>query len=208
MDQEVVDSPLNPGFQSGSIEYKIVASLERVSEAFKALLWQEAKEEALSPIQIQILIFLRFHSSEKCKVSYLAQEFNLTKATISDAVKVLEQKGLIGKLTEPADTRSYTIHLTETGRNVAQKTAVFANVLSAPLQELSLGQKEILYTSLLELIYKLNQSGIISIQRMCFNCRFYGIDQNGEPHFCNLLRMPLRPYELRVNCPEHRPAER
>jgi DNA-binding MarR family transcriptional regulator len=203
MDQEVVDSPLNPGFQSGSLEYKIVASLERVSEAFKALLWQEAKEVTLSPIQIQILIFLRFHSAEKCKVSYLAQEFNLTKATISDAVKVLEQKGLIGKQTEPSDTRSYTIFLTEAGRAVAQKTALFANHLSEPLQELSLEQKEVLYTSLLELIYKLNQNGIISIQRMCFNCHFYGKNQHGSAHFCNLLRMPLKAHELRVNCPEH-----
>src|SRR5688572_14883967 len=81
--------------QNRSTESKIVASLERIAQAFRVLLWQESKEYALTPIQIQILIFLRFHSEEKCKVSYLAGEFNLSKPTISDTVKTLEQKQLI-----------------------------------------------------------------------------------------------------------------
>jgi predicted transcriptional regulator len=41
--------------------------------------------------------FLMFHSEEKRKVSYLAEEFNMTKATISDSIKVLEQKKVYSK---------------------------------------------------------------------------------------------------------------
>jgi hypothetical protein len=44
--------------QNSKIESKIVASLERISEAFRVLLWNESKENSLSPIQIQILIFI------------------------------------------------------------------------------------------------------------------------------------------------------
>ena len=72
--------------QNASVESRIVASLERVSQAFRVLLWNESKEFSLSPIQIQVLIFLLHHSDEKRKVSYLADEFNMTKATISDTV--------------------------------------------------------------------------------------------------------------------------
>ncbi|MBL0262297.1 MAG: MarR family transcriptional regulator, partial [Leptospiraceae bacterium] len=36
-------------------------------------------------------------SDQKRKVSYLADEFNMTKATISDTIKTLEQKQLIKK---------------------------------------------------------------------------------------------------------------
>lgn len=84
-------SAFNLAHQNTSVESKIIASLERVSQAFRVLLWNESKEFSLSPIQVQVLIFLLFHSSEKRKVSYLADEFNMTKATISDTIKSLEQ---------------------------------------------------------------------------------------------------------------------
>src|SRR5690554_4599506 len=102
---------------------KIVASLERISQAFRVLLWKESKEYSLSPIQVQVLIFLLHHSDEKRKVSYLADEFNMTKATISDTVKTLENKGLSSKVHDLQDTRSYTIDLTTKGKEIAEKTA-------------------------------------------------------------------------------------
>lgn len=83
--------------QNRNTESKIIASLERISQAFRVLLWQQSKEHSLSPIQVQVLIFLLHHSNEKRKVSYLADEFNMTKATISDTVKTLEQKDLFPK---------------------------------------------------------------------------------------------------------------
>lgn len=49
------DFDLNQQIQS--TESKIVASLERIAQAFRVLLWQESKEFALSPIQVQLLIF-------------------------------------------------------------------------------------------------------------------------------------------------------
>ena len=105
--------------QNSSLESKIVASLERVSQAFRVLLWNESKEHSLSPIQVQLLIFLLHHSDQKRKVSYLAEEFNMTKATISDTVKTLEQKLFIKKEFEAHDARSYIIHLTEKGKELA-----------------------------------------------------------------------------------------
>ena len=81
-------SSFNLNEQNQKIESRIVVALERISEAFRVLLWNESKENSLSPIQIQILIFIYFHSLAKCKVGYLADEFNMTKATISDSVKV------------------------------------------------------------------------------------------------------------------------
>src|SRR6218665_108299 len=100
-------SDFDPIQQTQSIESKIVASLERISQSFRVLLWQESKAFSLSPIQVQVFIFLLHHSNEKRKVSYLADEFNMTKATISDTIKTLEQKKLISKEYEQHDTRSY-----------------------------------------------------------------------------------------------------
>lgn len=196
-----MSSPFDPTRQNKNIESKIVVALERVSEAFRVLLWSESKDNALSPIQIQILIFLLFHSPEKCKVSYLAQEFNMTKPTISDSIKLLLQKGLIEKFSDPLDTRSYVIGLTMAGKQTAEKSANFAFAIEKPLSTFSEGQKEAMLSGLLQLIYKLNEAGVITVQRMCFTCASYRL-QKGD-HYCNLLQSKLADNELRVDCAEH-----
>lgn len=187
--------------QNSSIESKIIASLERVSQAFRVLLWSESKEFSLSPIQVQVLIFLLYHSAEKRKVSYLADEFNMTKATISDTIKALEQKQLIKKEYEQHDTRSYIIHLTKKGKQIAEQTSLFTKQIQVPIDKLDSNDKENLLFSLLNIIRHLNKSGIITIQRMCFTCSNYQL-KNGV-HYCKLLKNKLAENELRIDCPEH-----
>ncbi len=189
--------------QNSSVESKIIASLERVSQAFRVLLWNESKEFSLSPIQVQVLIFLLHHSDDKRKVSYLADEFNVAKPTISDTIKTLEQKQLIEKKYEPLDTRSYIIHLTEKGEDVAKKTSFFATQIQVPIDKLPSSDKENLLLSLLDIIHHLNKSGIITIQRMCLTCSYYQPKNNEQPHFCKLLNQNLADSELRIDCAEH-----
>lgn len=189
--------------QNSSIESKIVASLERISQAFRVLLWNESKEFALSPIQVQVLIFLLHHTNEKRKVSYLASEFNMTKATISDTIKTLEQKQLIKKEFEPTDTRSYVIHLTKKGKETATHTSMFAKQIQVPINKLHSSDKANLLLSLLDIIHHLNKSGVITMQRMCFTCHFYKTNKKGHQHFCELLNSKLAYNELRIDCAEH-----
>jgi DNA-binding MarR family transcriptional regulator len=188
--------------QNSNTSSKIVASLERVAQAFRVLLWQESKAHALTPIQVQALIFLLHHSEEKRKVSYLAKEFAMTKATISETVKTLEQKKLITKEFEPLDTRSYVINMTTKGKDIARKTSFFSKEILAPIEKLHQGDQEILLLSLLDIIRHLNKSGVITIQRMCMTCIYY--ESSGQDqHFCKLLNQKLHVSELRIDCPEH-----
>ncbi|MCS3532116.1 MarR family winged helix-turn-helix transcriptional regulator [Chryseobacterium sp. JUb7] len=197
------ESDFNLKHQNQSTESKIVASLERISQAFRVLLWQESKEHALSPIQVQVLIFLLNHSDEKRKVSYLADEFNMTKATISETVKSLEQKNLITKEYEPHDTRSYIIHLTQKGKEIADKTSYFTKEITAPIQKLDEQSKENMLQSLFGIIQQLNTSGVITIQRMCSTCAYFQPSKDGKEPFCKLLEQTLYAEDLRIDCPEH-----
>ncbi|MBN8789891.1 MAG: winged helix-turn-helix transcriptional regulator [Terrimonas sp.] len=194
-------SSFNPERQENKIEGKIVVALERISEAFRVLLWNESKSNALSPIQVQILIFLLFHSGEKCKVSYLAAEFNMTKATISDSVKVLFLKKLIKKTGDELDTRSFTISLTAEGKKIAEQASSFTASIEKPIGRLSDEQKKAMLDGLLKLIYELNRAGVITIQRMCFTCANYQFDKG--THYCKLLQTTLAGGRLRIDCPEH-----
>lgn len=190
--------------QNINLDNKIIAGLERLSQVFRILLWEKAKAYSLSPIQIQLLIFIRYHSADKTTVSYLAQEFNVTKPTISDAIKVLEQKKLIRKLTDSTDTRSYTIQLTAAGKKIVTGTEDFADPLVGMMEQASEKDKAILWDSISDLIWQLNRSGIISVQRTCYNCRHYMV--KNKTHFCNLLNLRLETKEIRIDCPEYENA--
>ncbi len=193
-------SVFNLDNQNANLDNKIVAGLERLSQVFRILLWEKAKKYSLSPIQIQLLIFIRHHSAEKTTVSYLAQEFNFTKPTISDAIKILEQKKLIQKVTDTTDTRSYTINLTTAGKKIVLATENFVNPLTTIISKANDTDKIVLWKNISNLIIRLNKLEVISVQRTCFNCKHYSI--KSKNHFCNLLDLKLLTQDIRIDCGE------
>jgi len=195
------ESTFNPAQQEKDISSKIVAGMERVSEVFKILLWEKAKLVGLSPIQIQILIFIAFHKRELCNVSHLAKEFNVTKPTVSDAIKVLDKKGIIIKDFSSTDSRSYSITLSESGNDTVAQTYDFSSPLKKHVDGFSQSELQSLFSTLSQLIYKLNRNGILSVQRTCYGCKFY--EKNREVDYCNLLQKELMTQEIRLDCPEY-----
>ncbi|PSL49563.1 DNA-binding MarR family transcriptional regulator [Chitinophaga niastensis] len=190
-------STFSPAQQAENTSSKVVASLERLSEAFRVLLWQEATQYGLSPIQIQVLTFLLHYPEEKRTVTSLALYFNMTKATISDAVKSLEQKSYLVRKASTTDTRSHTLHLVKEGKAIAKKVERFANPLQETVEMSSPKDQGLLLEQLMQLIYQLNQQGVISTQHMCFNCQFYTVKKG---HYCTLIKTPLKSGDLRVDC--------
>lgn len=191
-------STFSPAQQAEDTPSKIVASLERLSEAFRVLLWQEATQYGLSPIQIQVLTFLLHYPEEKRTVTTLASYFNMTKATISDAVKSLEQKNYLTRKASPTDTRSHTLHLVKEGRAVAKKVEQFAGPLQKTVAQMPLKDQAGLLEQLMQVIYQLNQQEIISSQPMCFNCEHLN-EKKG--YYCNKLKISLNNGGLRMECP-------
>lgn len=194
-------SIFNIPFQHDDINAKTVIGLERISEAFRTLLWEHAKEVKLSPIQIQILIFVAYHDDKLCTVSHLAKEFNLTKPTISDAVKVLEQKEMISKNKTSADSRSYFISLTKGGQQKVSETELFANPIKKEISKLTIKEQESLFSTISTLIHKLHKSGVITIQRTCYACKYYE-SKDSNNGYCNLIKKDISSNTVRLDCPE------
>lgn len=186
--------------QNENLNSKIVAGLERVSQVFRILLWEKTKKKKLSPIQIQLLIFIQHHSPDKATVSYLAQEFSLTKPTISDAIKVLDQKKLIQKTLSTDDGRGYSISLTKEGKKVTSEIEDFADLLVDHIAHVNVADKIILWENISNLIARLNQLNIINVQRTCFDCKHYSIKNKNS--FCKLLNQKLLKSDIRMDCPE------
>lgn len=199
-------SVFEPSTQHGDVNKKIVASLERLSQVFRTLIRGEAQKRGLSPIQAQFLVHLFHHGDAHRRVSQLAREFDLTRATVSDAIGSLEKKGLITREAWPDDKRVAALRLTPTGEHTARELAAWANVVEEHLKGCSSEEKETVMRFLMGLIGSLQKSGLITVARMCVTCRFFRPDAHpGEssPHHCALLDMPLSGSDLRTDCPEY-----
>ncbi len=192
------------------MDSKIVAALERLSQVFRLLLREEASKRNLSPIQAQFLVHLLYHDIKLRRVSQIAKEFNLTQATVSDAVGSLEEKSLIHRDPWPEDKRVVTLRLTPAGEKLATELSTWANIVKEHLDS-SPEEKEIVMRFLMRLIASLQRSGVITVARMCVTCRFFRQDLHPgseSPHHCALLDVPLAGSNLRVDCPEHEPHAR
>jgi len=198
-------STFNVSDQNKHLDHKIVSGLERLAQVFRILLWEKAKVHGLSPIQIQLLIFLKYHPESLSTISYLAKEFNMTKPTVSDAVKVLEEKKLIKKFTSGEDTRSYTIQLTAAGNKMVAETEDFADPVRKLIAQSKSFDPSALWQGIYSIIMELNRQGVISVQRTCTSCQHY-TTKNKLP-YCALLEQKLLPHDIRIDCDEFEEAE-
>jgi DNA-binding MarR family transcriptional regulator len=195
--------------QHDDVDAKIVAALERLSQVLRVRLREEAWWRDLSPTQVQFLIYLHYRDVDLRRVSQLAREFDLTQATVSDAVASLETKRLVQREQWSEDRRIVTLRLTPEGEKLATTLSGWADPIREHLEPFSPEERETVMHFLIGLIGSLQRSGLISVARMCVTCRFFQQDIHpGEPlpHYCALLDVPLGRANLRVDCPEHEPA--
>lgn len=194
--------------QQQDIDSKIVATLERLSQALRTLLWDMAKREKLSPIQIQFLLYLSSHPKEQRRVSNLAKEFDLTQATVSGAIGALMEKGLISKKLWQKDMRVYTLELTPSGKRMAVRLSGWQTAIKEQITQFSSETKETVIIFLMELLVSLQRAGLISIARMCIACSFfqrYAHPGSERPHHCKLTDRPIANSELKIDCDKHKP---
>lgn len=185
------------------IDSRIASSLEKLTQVQKVLLWDTAMSEGLSPIQIQFIIFLNRHSADLRRVGILADEFDLTKATVSDAVKNLAKKGLLIKLKTQDDKRSYILELTAEGKKIAKKITNWQEILISHISRMSGSDKQNVSLFLARLIKSLFEEGIISVARMCTTCENF---RKGRPNRCGLTGRHFTESELNFDCDSYSPA--
>lgn len=196
----------NPVFQS-DLNSNIILSLEKVYLTFRRLLWKYAEQEKLSPIQIQFLIYLTLHSQRDIFMTDIAREYNLTTATVSDALKVLEKKGLIKREVTDKDRRKYFINLTEKGKKVTKKLSGWQNPLQMHLQQFPWQTREIILIFLLKFIESLKNGKLLEEAKTCLSCEYYKNDNTlniASQNYCLLRNVPLNISDLRINCPNYK----
>lgn len=192
-------------YQHDDIDAKIVAGLERISHVLRYLMWEKGKEFGLTPIQMQCLIFIKYHEDRYCRGSQLAKEFEVTPVTISQAVRTLSAKGLIDRRPSEDDARIHTLYLTPDGKKLTNQIDGWANEIAGLVEHLTDNEKKAALSFILTLINSLYERGVMTTARQCTTCRFFRPD--GEDAFyCKLLEKKLVLENMRIDCPEHEPG--
>ena len=189
-----------------TVDDRIILSIERLAAVFRLLLWNSAKTKKLSPIQIQFLLYLRRQPKKRRTVSRLAREFGLTKATVSDAVRVLKEKGLISGKQNRKDARIQMLQLTPTGRRLARKLEDWPLAVKKRLKKFPPKAKEAAMVFLMELIASLQDEGVIESVRMCTTCANFRMNAGSggsKPHFCALTNTAIADCDLKFDCNSH-----
>ncbi|MBK8613847.1 MAG: MarR family transcriptional regulator [Flavobacteriales bacterium] len=181
-----------------ALDAHLAQLLERIGEVARALRWQQATDAGLSPLQIRILGFVAEHAGEAVGVARLADEFQVSRPTVSDSVALLVERSLLLRKPDPHDGRSHALRLSAEGRRVLPTGGPFTESLAT----LPLHERESLLLGLMRLLEALLSRGDVQVQRMCWTCAHYNGDRRGR-HRCLLLRKDLAVAELRTDCPEH-----
>jgi DNA-binding MarR family transcriptional regulator len=195
------NNPIDLG--ADSTEQSILIGLSKVSLALKSQSWQDAGEYGVSPTQAQILALLQPKGSEGMRLSEVAAGLAVTPATASDAVRVLDRKGLVLKKRSTEDARAISIVLTPQGQALAARTSCWSDLLLGAVDELSAPEQTVFLGGLIKMIRKLQESGQIPIAKMCLTCRFFQSDlypDSDTPHHCDFVDAPFGDRDLRLEC--------
>lgn len=188
---------------------RIVSAIARIAAVLRAGAWQFATAEGLNPTQVDILEML-LSRREGVRLSWIAHQLGVTAASSSDSIASLVAKGLVEKGRASDDGRAIAVKLTSAGRALATRISEAMGFASEAVEALPPAIRQNLYAALLALIGKLQQTDRFPEIRACLTCKYFAANAHPEQaarHHCHLVDAPLPGDLLRLDCPEHVPAD-
>ena len=186
---------------------RIAQGLSKLGTALRHQAWRKASPQGLTPTQGQILTLLRTRPG--ATLAQVAEALAVRPATASDAVKSLEQKGLVSKARQPGDARLLSLQLTAEGEQTAAEAVQWPEFLVEAIDQLDGDERQVLLRAILRMISSLQKRGEIPISGMCVTCHHFRPrvhDDPLRPHHCGYVDAPFGDGDLRVDCREHEPA--
>ncbi len=184
---------------------EIATALAKIGLALKSQGQRTADEHGLSPLQVQILAVIHGMPSPP-RLSALADELAIKRATASVAVSTLEEKGMLRRRADPEDGRASLLCLTAKGSRRASSFDAWQDLMGDVVGDLSTKERSGFLVVLIKMIRSLQLRGKIPIARMCVSCKHFRPNVHSgrtAPHHCAFVDAPLPISELRIDCMEH-----
>ncbi len=185
------------------ININILTGLEKITQVFRALLWEMAKKEGISPLQLQFMDYIQRSPRELCTVSRMSAEFDLKKSTVSESIKALQAKNLVGKEKSRDDKRYFYLFSTSMGIERVSSLNYYSPLLMKELEKIPADNRKTVLSFLTDIIRLFYEHGFIQTAKLCINCRNFvpNSDKSSDrPHFCTYAGIHMRDDGIKFNC--------
>ncbi len=190
------------------IDTRIYQALGKISNLFKSQKIDSFKRLKLTPLMADLIGYISSHPKESSTVSRLSEEFSVTKATLSDAVSTLEERGLLVKEEDTEDSRIKYLVLTEEGQKMAEEMLYYERLFYEAVAGIEDSSKEVVYNFLINILRHFRERGDIKVLKSCVNCQNFireKYKKGRKRHFCKLLKLRLSDSDINIDCSSNIP---
>jgi len=174
--------------------------IERLGNLVRADVRAVCNEYGVRPVQLEALGFLTQCNRYSDTPQAVAEFLGLTKGTVSQTLKILEQKGLLRKRGDANDKRLVHLKPTAKGRRLVER-AVPSESLTLGIDKLSNSEGLVTIDALRVLLRSVQRANGLKTFAPCHTCRF---NQTREGrYFCELTQEPLAEKDVILLCREH-----
>jgi DNA-binding MarR family transcriptional regulator len=174
--------------------------IERLGNLVRADVRAVCHGQGVRPVQLEALSYLsqcnRYSDTSQAVAEYLG----LTKGTVSQTLKVLEDKGLLLKRDDKHDKRVVHLKPTARGRRLVAQ-AIPSESVATGIGSLPASEQREMAEVLQRLLSTLQQANGLKTFAPCHTCRFNQQREGG--YFCALTQEPLADDDVSLLCREH-----
>jgi DNA-binding MarR family transcriptional regulator len=174
--------------------------IERLGNLVRADVRSVCQEYGVRPVQLEALGFLARCNRYSDTPQAVAEFLGLTKGTVSQTLKVLEEKGFLRKRGDTQDKR--VVHLKPTAKGYRLVEQVIpATALEAGIGNLSNSDGQAAVDTLRRLLRAVQKANDLKTFAPCHTCRFNR--KRDDDYFCELTQEPLAEDDVMLLCREH-----
>lgn len=194
--------------ETTALQRKLAQGLSKIALAIRHGQQAAAGPRGLSPTQAQILAVVAVNAPDGATLRWIADWLGVTAPTASDAVRALEEKGLVTKQRGRVDRRSVQVVPTPAGDEEVRRIGLVPGILLEAVDELEPDEQSALLRLLVKLIRALQQRGQIPVARMCVTCQHFRPNVHTDrqaPHHCAYVDAAFGDRQHMIDCPDHAP---
>ncbi len=174
--------------------------LERLANLLRIETRTFGLKHGLQPVQIEALTYLTQCNRYSDTPLAVTEFLGLTKGTVSQSLKILEEKGLLRKRQDAEDKRVIHLIPTAKGRKLIQQS-IPEKGLKRALTKTTTSQAQDLEENLRSILRGLQQQNNQKTFAACHTCRFNEHHPGG--YLCGLTQETLTEKDIQLICREH-----
>ncbi len=174
--------------------------LERLGNLVRADVRAACQWQGVRPVQFEALNYLSQCNRYSDTPQAVAEYLGLTKGTVSQTLKVLEEKRLLLKRNDKNDKRVVHLKPTVRGRRLVGQVVPGKSVATG-IESLPATQQHEIAGALQHLLRTIQRANALKTFAPCHSCRFNQQREGG--YFCELTQEPLADDDVNLLCREH-----